>query len=290
MPQPPPGRARRRRGGAVFSGWWFSSHHRGLSAAALAGNEAAAAKRQAVQQEVDQALAAADTALQALQDPVLSQRSAALLEQWQPLAQAVAGKTIEAPASFSRHGTLVSAQLDLLRDMAQATGMALDAHPATHHAINATLNDLPRLTEALGQLRARGATALQKQAATPEDKARIEALAAMARLFDRNARHAFEQVGRADARMAGALATAREQAHAQADEALALVQKAVLASEALDHPSAAYFERQTKAIDAQFALVDAAFAEVRQALDDRAGGGSPPRRRRGGGRGGRGWR
>ena len=111
---------------------------------------------------------------------------------------AVAGKGIEAPASFSRHGTLVSAQLDLLRDVAQATGMSLDAEPVTHHAISATLEDLPRLTEALGQLRARGATALQKQAATPEDKARIEALATMARLFDQNARHAFEQLGRAD--------------------------------------------------------------------------------------------
>jgi methyl-accepting chemotaxis protein len=256
--------------GALLKLLRVTQQHRGLSAAALAGNEAAAAKRQAVQQEVDQALAAAQAAVQALQDPTLNQRSATLLEQWQALAQAVAGKTIEAPASFSRHGTLVSAQLDLLRDVAQATGMSLDAQAATHHAIGATLNDLPRLTEAMGQLRARGATALQKQAATPEDKARFEALATMARLFDHNARHAFEQLGRADARMAAALKPAREQAQALAEDSLALVQKALLSSEVLDHPPAAYFERQTKAIDAQFALVDAAFAEVRRALDERA--------------------
>ena len=256
--------------GALLKLLRVTQQHRGLSAAALAGNEAAAGKRQAVQQEVDQALAAAQAAVLALHDPALGQRSAALLEQWQPLSQAVATKAIEGPASFSRHGTLVSAQLDLLRDVAQATGMALESQPATHHAISATLTDLPRLTEALGQLRARGATALQKHAATPEDKARIEALAAMARLFDQNARHAFEQLGRADARMAATLKPAREQAQALADESLALVQKAVLASDTLDHPAAAYFERQTQAIDAQFVLVDAAFAEVRQALDERA--------------------
>jgi acetolactate synthase regulatory subunit len=126
--------------GALLKLLRVTQQHRGLSAAALAGNEAAAAKRQAVQQEVDQALAAAQAAVQALQDPTLNQRSATLLEQWQALAQAVAGKTIEAPASFSRHGTLVSAQLDLLRDVAQATGMSLDAQAATHHAIGATLN------------------------------------------------------------------------------------------------------------------------------------------------------
>ena len=256
--------------GALLKLLRVTQQHRGLSAAALAGNAAAAAKRQAVQQEVDQAFGAAQAVLQALEQPALSQRGAALLAQWQALSQAVAGKGIEAPASFSRHGTLVSAQLDLLRDVAQATGMSLDAEPVTHHAISATLEDLPRLTEALGQLRARGATALQKQAATPEDKARIEALATMARLFDQNARHAFEQLGRADARMAAALNPARERAQALAEESLALVQKAVLASETLDHPSAAYFERQTEAIDAQFALIDATFGEVRQALDERA--------------------
>jgi methyl-accepting chemotaxis protein len=69
--------------------------------------------------------------------------------------------------------------------------------------------------------------------------------------------------------MAATMAPARERAQALADESLALVQKALLASEALDHPSAAYFERQTHAIDAQFALIDAAFGEVRRELDER---------------------
>jgi methyl-accepting chemotaxis protein len=246
-----------------------TQQHRGLSAAMLAGNAAAAAKRQAVQAEVEQALGTAQAALQGLPDPALGQRLAALREQWSPLAQAIAAKSIEGPASFGRHGAIVEAQLDLLRDVALATGMTLDAQPETHHAVVATLSDLPRLTEALGQLRARGAAVLQKQAATPDDKARIEALASMARLFDRNARHAFEQLGRADAAMAATMAPARERAQALADESLALVQKALLASEALDHPSAAYFERQTQAIDAQFALIDAAFGEVRRELDER---------------------
>jgi methyl-accepting chemotaxis protein len=245
-----------------------TQQHRGLSAAMLAGN-AAAAKRQAVQAEVEQALGTAQAALQGLPDPALGQRLGALREQWAPLAQAIAAKSIEGPASFGRHGAIVEAQLDLLRDVALATGMTLDAQPETHHAVVATLSDLPRLTEALGQLRARGAAVLQKQAATPDDKARIEALASMARLFDRNARHAFEQLGRADAAMAATMAPARERAQALADESLALVQKALLASEALDHPSAAYFERQTQAIDAQFALIDAAFGEVRRELDER---------------------
>ena len=256
--------------GALLKLLRVTQQHRGLSAAMLAGNPAAQAKRPAVQAEVEQALKGTAGALQGLREPALDQRIAALQEQWQTLAQAVDARSVDAAASFSRHTAIVDAQLELLRDVAQATGMSLDAQPATHHAVSATLADLPRLTEALGQLRAHGATVLHKQATTPDDRARIEALAAMAKLFERNASHALEQLGRADARLAGALAAVRGQAQAQATESLALVQKALLSTETPDHPSAAYFERQTAAIDAQFALIDATFGEVRQTLDGRA--------------------
>jgi methyl-accepting chemotaxis protein len=257
--------------GALLKLVRVTQQHRGLSASMLAGNDAARARRQAVQAEVDQALAAATTALAALEHASLPHtRLAALREQWQPLAEGVGARRLDAAASFSGHGALIAAQLDLLRDVVEHAGMSRDPDPAAHHAVNAALEQLPRLTEALGQLRARGAGMLQKQAATPEDKARIEALATMARLFAGQAAHALEQIGQTNAAFAQALTQPRAQARALADEGLALAESALLKAETPNHPPAAYFERQTQAIDAQFALIDAAFTQLRQVLDERA--------------------
>jgi methyl-accepting chemotaxis protein len=244
--------------------------HRGLSAAQLAGNAEATAKRGAVEAEVGQAMQATAEAIAPLGVPALSQQLDTLRGQWKQLAEAVGQKSLEAPASFARHTALIDGQLDLLRDVTDAAGMSLDSNAATHHAITATLTHLPRLTEALGQLRARGATVLQKQAATPADRARIESLMTLARYFDRNARHALTRLQQTDARMAEGLEGARQQANTMSEQSLALVQEAILSTDSLTHPSAAYFDRTTAAIDAQFALIDRTFELVRQDLDDRA--------------------
>jgi methyl-accepting chemotaxis protein len=60
-----------------------------------------------------------------------------------------------------------------------------------------------------------------------------------------------------------------ESAGRQAEAALALVDSALLKASEHNQPAAAYFSRQTEAIDAQFALIDAAFAQLDQHLRHR---------------------
>ena len=253
--------------GAVLKLLRLTQQHRGLSATLLAGQAAAEPKRQAKQAELTQATEQLLAALAT--QPALAERAKALQDSWKPLAADVSAKSVDGPASFARHSALVSAELELLRSIVEQSRLALDPEAATRHTIAATLEQLPRLTEALGQLRARGAVALQKQEASPDDKARLEALASMARLYQRDARHGFEQMAQADAAQAATLRAPTESAMALADEALALAEAKILRATALDHPSAAYFERQTVAIDAQFALIDAAFTALDQALSAR---------------------
>ncbi|WP_395699406.1 methyl-accepting chemotaxis protein [Aquabacterium sp.] len=247
----------------------LTQQHRGLSAATLAGNTQAGAQRVAVQAELANSLQQTEAAIAALGQPALDKEAATMRTQWQPLADALAAKTLDAPASFSRHTALVDQQLDLLRSVVDQTALALDGEPAAHALVGATLADLPRLTEALGQLRARGNVALQQQAATLQDKARLEALASMARLYQRNATYAFERMAAADAAMGQALNAAIDNAARHGEAALALLDSRVLRAETLDHPAAAYFASQTQAIDAQFQLVDAAFGQLARTLEQR---------------------
>ncbi len=255
--------------GALLKLIRLTQQHRGLSAAMLAGNANAATQRQAVQADLVNSLQQAEAATATLGQPALNEQAGTLRAQWQPLAEALAAKTLDAPGSFSRHTALVSQQLDLLRSIVDSSTLALDDEPAAHHLITATLTHLPRLTEALGQLRARGNVVLQQQAASPEDKARLEALASMARLFQRDARYAFERMAASDATMGRGLQAAVDNAARQGEAALALLDSRVLRAETLDHPAAAYFASQTEAIDAQFRLVDDAFSQLTRSLEQR---------------------
>ncbi|HSW06414.1 methyl-accepting chemotaxis protein [Aquabacterium sp.] len=255
--------------GALLKLLRLTQQHRGLSATMLAGQSAAAPKREAKASEVSAALDQALAALGAFGRPQLAAQMTTLRDDWQALAAAVSGKSVDGPASFARHSKLVAAELDLLRAVVDHSTMAMDPEPAARYAISATLEQLPRLTEALGQLRARGAVVLQQQAASPDDKARLEALASMAQLYQRNAAHDFAQVAQADALQAAALRAPFTTAQGLADEALALAEAKILRATTPDHPSAAYFERQTVAIDAQFTLIDAAFTELQRSLSAR---------------------
>ncbi|NRF68864.1 nitrate- and nitrite sensing domain-containing protein [Aquincola sp. S2] len=255
--------------GALLKLLRLTQQHRGLSAKLLAGDTAGAGAREAKQAEVNQALDGAAKALAAFGVQARNDDAQRLGQQWQALAQAVGGKALDARASFDRHGALIDAQLDLLRSIVDDSTMALDPEAATYYSIAASLEHLPRLTESLGQLRALGSAALQRQSASTNDRVRIDSLASTVRLHQRNARHAFDRMAQSDAALGQRMAAPLGAAHAQADEALALVERALLRAETLSMPAAAYFASQTQAIDAQFTLIDANFTELAQALEER---------------------
>ena len=246
----------------------LSQQHRGLSGGALAGNEAQAAARQNKEAEVSQVYVAAKAAVAALGNAKLDALVAKIGNDWKALSAAVAAKSIAGPESFARHTALIADQLSLSEDIVNATGIALDPTAAGYYLQSAVLQHMPRVTEGLGQMRARGNALLVKGSATPQDKGRLEALGIGIRVSMQAARKAIDLAIAANPALGAKVGEAMTKAVSATDEGLRMVDEKVIQAEVLNHPPAEYFAATTKTIDVQFALINIAFEALRQQLDD----------------------
>jgi methyl-accepting chemotaxis protein len=246
----------------------LSQQHRGLSGGALAGNEAQAAARQIKEGEVRQAFAKAKMSVAALDNAKLNALVVKIGNDWTGLSAAVAGKSIAGPQSFARHTALIADQLSLSEDIVNATGIALDHNAAGYYLQSAVLQHMPRVTEGLGQMRARGNALLVKGSATPEDKVRLEALGGGIRASMQAARKAIDLATAANPGLEAAVGEALTKAVSATDEGLRMVDEKIIRAEALNQPPAEYFAATTKVIDVQFGLINVAFEALRKQLDD----------------------
>lgn len=241
----------------------LTQQHRGLSAALLAGNEAGAGAQRSKQAEVDAAAGRLLQALDALDAAPLQQRATALSDSWQALAAEVAARRVDGAQSLARHSALVAEQLALLQEVAQVSGLALDTRPALLNLQSGVLEHLPRLSELLGQLRARGTRALTTGTPSPEERARFETQIDQAQQLLAQSQRAFERALAAQPRELAALGDPLPRALDAAKAALALNTEQVVrtANPALAAPE--FYAQQTRYIDTQFALSDAALTLLR---------------------------
>jgi methyl-accepting chemotaxis protein len=243
-----------------------TQQHRGLSAALLSGSDTVAGTRLERQKEVDATLARVQRALAPLADRALPERIERIAGDWRALAASVAGKTLDGLQSNQRHAELIARELDLMDDVSNSSGLALDPDAATFYMQRAVLGDLPRLTESLGQMRARGAVALGRGEASPEDRARIDALADRARQYYRNARKSME-LAAGQGGLPAEVERARVAALAAAEDGFKLADEAIIHTDALSMPAPEWVARMTRVIDTQFGLVNASFDLLRSSLD-----------------------
>jgi methyl-accepting chemotaxis protein len=246
----------------------LSQQHRGLSGGALAGNAAQATARQAKESEVSQAHAKVQISVAGLGQAKLDALVAKIGTDWKALSVAVGGKSIAGPESFARHTAMIADQLALSEDIVNATGISLDPNAAGYYLQSAVLQHMPRVTEGLGQMRARGNALLVKGSASPEDKVRLDALGGAISVSMQAARKAIDLATAANPALAAAVGDALTKAVSATEEGLRLVDDKIMRAEALNHPPADYFAATTRIIDVQFGLITVAFEALRKQLDD----------------------
>ncbi len=244
----------------------LTQQHRGLSAVVLGGNEAMAAARQAKQLEVDQALERIKQSAAVFGDAPVVARVAQLAAAWSPLARGVAERSVNGSASFDRHTQLILDELMLVEDITNTAGISLHPEPAGYYLHVAVLQHLPNLTEALGQMRARGTLLLSRGAATAQERTRVEALADRMHERLQAARKAIRLATAADPSLQLALAAPLAAAVGAAQGALALIDEKVVRPQVLDFSPAAFFATTTQGIDTQFALINTSFDALRRQL------------------------
>ena len=244
----------------------LTQQHRGLSAAVLGGNEGLAAARQAKQLEVEQALARMKQSATVFGDAPIVALVGRIAAAWGALARGVGERAVDGAASFEQHTQLILDELILVEDITNTAGISLHPEPAGYYLYVAVLQHLPNLTEALGQMRARGALLLSRGAATPEERTRVEALADRMNERLRAARKALALATAADPSLTLALAAPLAAAVSAAEGALKLIDEKVVRPKTLDFPAADYFALTTQVIDTQFALISQSFDALRRQL------------------------
>jgi len=240
--------------------------HRGLSAAVLSGTSSAEADRQKRQQDIDATLAEVRKELPPLADKALSDRFDSMATDFNALASAVAGKALTGPQSNQRHTAVIARLLSLIDDVANSSGLALDPDASTYFVQRTVLSHLPQLAESLGQMRARGAVLLGRGEASPEERARLEALADRARQYYEDARKALD-LAAGSGGLPAAVESTRNAAMAAGQDAVKLAEDSIVRPEALTLPATTWITRMTGFVDAQFALVNASFTLLETSLD-----------------------
>ncbi|MDL2355244.1 MAG: methyl-accepting chemotaxis protein [Pseudomonadota bacterium] len=240
----------------------LTQQHRGLAALVLGGIDGAREKRDAKQKEADAAYADLDAVVRRLHDGAIDDAWAQARRDWQALAANVASQSISVAQSYAAHTALVPKLLKVNDLIGDYYGLSLDPDKDTYQLIQAMFYQLPYLTEELGKTRAKGAGALVKKAATPEERQVLSSL--VARVADRldQTQTAFNKAAGSNPRFLSTLGPAMQAAAAAASNIAQLAQEQIVKPEAPSYSAEDYVAQATAAIDLQFKLNSDASKEL----------------------------
>lgn len=249
----------------------LTQQHRGLSALVLGGNTAAQSTRSAKQGELDKAVAdLGDLLSRGNQNAKLKSAWDQNRSDWSSLEARIANGTIKLGESFSAHTQLIKQQLRTLDLLADAYGLSLDPEYASYQLVRAVLYEAPNLTEHLGKSRGKGAGVLSAKNASAEDRQALGLYLGMAEQSAGELINAFNKATEVNVPLKAKLAEQIKLAHEQAKEALEVANVQIMKTENLTYSGPDYFAIFTKAVEAQFKVIDVAIQELDVVLTERS--------------------
>jgi methyl-accepting chemotaxis protein len=248
----------------------LTQQHRGMTAMVLAGNEAAKGVRAAKQDEVSAALAAMDGVVKPLGDAAIATQWQQVKDQWGVVSGKVAQGSIAAPESILLHTRLIVDLLKMNGMLIDHFSLSINGDLDARYLIESALIESPRLTEALGLMRAKGASLLAAKSAAIDDRRALRVM--MEKINDLYTidKQSMDKAMAANPEFKRILADQMQGTLAIGRKALDLAQAQILDQEELTFPAADYFAQFTAAIDGQIKLNDAALDQLGQTLDARA--------------------
>ncbi|MFG6467103.1 methyl-accepting chemotaxis protein [Roseateles sp. BYS87W] len=245
----------------------LTAQHRGLSNSQLNGDASAEAKRSVVWKDLQALKPASLDAARAGLDASLSQSLDAYWRAMESLAGEVGARNLAAPESFKRHTELIDARLAWVYDGSVVSKLVLHPIATGYFLQDAALQHLPRSAELLGRLRGAGMGMLSKGELTMNDRERLVVLLERALADQANADRALSHIA-STAKEGVALKALQGQVKEKLAEARQQALKAVIEPETPQIQPQAWWAVTTAAIDAQYALGDAAVAALQQDLTD----------------------
>ena len=244
--------------------------HRGLSAAFVTTGQLAE-QRSNKANEVNQSLAEVEALLKG-DNPATNKLLAQVRNDWQSLHNRVASRNLTTAESYKGHTDLSEVMLLLLEGVADRYGLALDPDADSYYLMRGALFDLPQLTEATGQLRAKGAGYLAARQIDTDGRAAMYGLLAKERLAIDSAARSFQKSFLGNADLERKLGAKIGKATQMAQEASDLARTKVVLATTIDYPPPDYIAFTTSAIDLQFEAVYAGMTELSGLIGARVAG------------------
>ncbi|RFO95821.1 methyl-accepting chemotaxis protein [Rhodoferax lacus] len=244
--------------------------HRGLSAGALNGNEALAARRPGMRDKVVQAAAAFDAEIKtAHASPKVLQDWSDLQQRWTALEKDVTAAQIKSADSTKQHTQLITGLLTLNEEILAEFGLSLDPDPDTYFLIQATLVNLPWLTENLGIMRAQGAGFLTLGNLPPEGRASLQGLNKRALELKSEMARNLGRAASTNADIQSQLTGTAKDKEALVVQALALADAQLISAQEITYAAPAYFDAFTRTIDGLYEFNALAMQNLTQSLQGR---------------------
>lgn len=241
--------------------------HRGVTNVMLSGNAGAAAQRETLRADLQSRIA---TVTQAMEQIPHKDQWTTWQRDWSGLADAIAKGSISAPDAFAKHVELVDGIIDMNEDLADHFGLTLDPTASGYFLQNGLVIYLPKLAEGMALMRGKGSGYLAAKEVGAGDRATLLALQRQvdqARVaLENQMRKAYE----AEPALKAELATPLQVANEASIKFLKVLKAEILEAPKLTFSSTDYFAQATLAVDAQFALAQAAQKSLDRVLTERA--------------------
>ncbi len=242
--------------------------HRGVSQVAIAGSEAARARLPEIRASIKKQLEEQNKADAETGDK-LGTRDAwrKVSAGWQALE--TKADSLTGPESFAAHTALIEQALDYIVRTADNSNMTLDPDLETYYLVDAFATKINRATEYAGQMRAKSSRALQAQAITQEGRIELAVLSRIVGMDMGDVNEGINKVEAVNASVKQALSAQRQALKAAMDTYLAKVKVDLLEAEAPQGMADDMLKVSTVAIDAAYAVSDAARKEFVRLVEAR---------------------
>jgi methyl-accepting chemotaxis protein len=242
--------------------------HRGYSGMVLNGKSAADGDRKVKASEVTTAWTTLNKQMVDLGYTVPVESALAVKAGWDKLAQQVESRGLTPAESWAAHGALVQANITLIDQVADASGLSLDPVSGTYYLMTAMVDHLPRLAETLAMTRGMGAQLLSGKEISAAERARLAQFAEQAQYLRARAVAQIDKAVQVDDSLKGQLGSVSTAA-AESDKFFKLVEKELLSGGRPGISPTDYFRAGTQALDAQYKLIEETTTALETKLQER---------------------
>ncbi|HFD81122.1 MAG TPA: methyl-accepting chemotaxis protein [Gammaproteobacteria bacterium] len=242
--------------------------HRGMTAAYVNGDHSFADALAEKRKRIDEEFSHLESVDAELGDILQTDGKVAELERnWQALKEGV----LDRPAAegFAAHSALVGGLIDLIVHVADTSNLILDPELDSYYLMDAVVNRLPRMTDALGQARGLGAAAAARGQLSSDEKTKLAVLMERITVGNRELKHGLEVVVESNPAVGDRLGGLDTAAVGAANDFFQLARSKLLAGSTVGVSAKQVFEAGTAAINAAFRLYDRILPSLDEVLAQR---------------------